>query len=229
LRRAVNESAVVAGGFEARLAGALRAERERLLEGSQVSVRPARRWPVVVPLSLAALGAMGVSLWAGQRESPRQVERSATAPVAPAPAPVAEAPERVLDDLVDFHAAPPEGRMEPALLARLEPEVGVPVRLPRLTQFGAALEGGGVVQLRNERAALFRYRLSDHPVSVYVYDARRVPLRGLLEPRVVRNTPVHVGARRGYSIVAREQRGVGYAVATDLNDIESAEIVTTMY
>ena len=40
--------------------------------------------------------------------------------------------------------------------------------------------------------------------------------------------PVHVGERRGYSIAAREQHGVGYAVAADTDD-ESAELVTTMY
>lgn len=228
LRRAVRESATLSEGFEGRLSSALRAERERTLAGIAVRTRPARRWPVVVPLSLAALGAMGAALWLGDRKA--AAPSSEAVAMLPAPVPAVENPEHVLDQLVDFHAAPPEGQVtEPMLLAQLEPEVGVPVRLPELTRFGAALEGGGVVRLRSQRAAFFRYRLSNHPVSVYVYDSRRVPLRGLLEPRVVRNTPIHVGERRGYSIVAREQRGVGYAVATDLNDVESAEIATTMY
>ena len=54
------------------------------------------------------------------------------------------------------------------------------------------------------------------------------PLRATLEPRVVRNLPVYVGSRRGYSIAALEKRGVGYAVATDLNDRESAELVASI-
>jgi anti-sigma factor RsiW len=229
LRHAVRESAVVSDGFEARLAGALRAERERLLGDAAAPARPARRWPAAIPLSLAAMATMGAVAWMSDRESAQRT-RADLAPPPPSPAPVVENPEQVLDQLVDFHAAPPEPQVtEPRLLERLEPEVGVPLRLPELKSFGAAWEGGSVVPLRNQRAAIFRYRLSNHPVSVYVYDARRVPLRGLLEPRVVRNTPVHVGERRGYSIVAREQRGVGYAVATDLNDVESAEIATAMY
>jgi len=83
--------------------------------------------------------------------------------------------------------------------------------------------------MRSERAALFRYRLANRPVTVYVYDARRVPLRAVLEPRVVHNQAVHVGERRGYSIAALERRGVGYAVATDMDGDESAEIVATAY
>jgi anti-sigma factor RsiW len=112
---------------------------------------------------------------------------------------------------------------------KLQPEVGVPVRIPTLKQFGASWEGGAVVPMKNQHAAYLRYRISNHPVTLYVYDARRVPLRGVLEPRVVHNQPVHVGDRRGYSIAAREQRGIGYAIATDLNDDESAELVTTIY
>jgi hypothetical protein len=45
----------------------------------------------------------------------------------------------------------------------------------------------------------------------------------------VHNQPVSVGERRGYSIAAREQRGVGYAIATDLDDDASAELVSTIY
>lgn len=147
------------------------------------------------------------------------------------PPEVAETPEHALDELVRYHAAPPEPQItEPRMVERLAPEVGVPVRLPvGLKQYGASWEGGGVVPMNNQRAALFRYRVSNHPVTVYVYDAQRVPLRAVLEPRVVHNQPVHVGERHGYSIAALEKRGVGYAIATDLNDDESAELVTTMY
>jgi len=45
----------------------------------------------------------------------------------------------------------------------------------------------------------------------------------------VRNESVYVGNRRGVSIAATEHRGVGYAVATDLNDDESAELVAAVY
>jgi hypothetical protein len=68
-----------------------------------------------------------------------------------------------------------------------------------------------------------------HRVTLYIYDASRFPLRASLEPRIVRDVPVFVGTRRGYSIAAAEQRGLGYAVATDLNDAQSAELVAASF
>ena len=67
--------------------------------------------------------------------------------------------------------------------------------------------------------------LGDHRITIYVYDSSQFPLRARLEPRVVGNVPVYVGTRRGYSIAATEHRGVGYALASDLPDPESAELV----
>jgi anti-sigma factor RsiW len=236
VRRVVKADAMPSAGFEMRLTGALRAERERILAASERprSVFPwKRRWVAVPPLVLAAAATFVLATWFNAR---LDRERAETAAATPAPSPphaaaiAQESPEQVLDELVDYHAAPPTPQItEPTLVQGMEPEVGVPVRLPALKQFGASWEGGSVVPMKNQRAAIFRYRLSNHPVTVYVYDARRVPLRGVLEPRVVHNQPVSVGERRGYSIAAREQRGVGYAVATDLNDDESAELVSTIY
>jgi anti-sigma factor RsiW len=152
------------------------------------------------------------------------------ASVAREPATPVVSVEQLLDELVDYHAAPPAPQItEASLVPDLEPEVGVPVHLPELAQYGARWEGGSVVPVRNQRAAVFRYRLSEHPVTIYVYNSGRVPLRGALEPRVVRDTAVHVGERRGYSIAALEQRGVGYAVATDLDGNESAELVASLH
>ena len=39
---------------------------------------------------------------------------------------------------------------------------------------------------------------------------------------------MYVGNLRGYSIGAASHRGVGYAVASDLNDSETAEIVAAL-
>jgi len=234
-RHVVRADAMQSAGFESRLSSALRAERERLLEGEsrKPSLAPAsRRWGMVTPLALSAVATFAVVTWFNSRLDRERAE-AANVPEAPHVAASMvgqESPEQVLDELVDYHAAPPAPQItEPGLVQRLEPEVGVPVRLPALKAYGASWEGGGVVPMKNQRAAIFRYRVSNHPVTVYIYDARRVPLRGVLEPRVVHNQSVSVGERRGYSIAAREQRGVGYAVATDLDDDESAELVSTIY
>jgi hypothetical protein len=138
--------------------------------------------------------------------------------------------DSLIEELVDYHASASVPEVtEPSQIGNLEPEVGVPVQLPSLNQYGARWEGASVVPMRipqkNLRAASLRYRLGAHRVSLYVYDSTRYPLRATLEPRVVRNMPVYVGSRRGYSIAAVERRGLGWAIATDLTDRESAELV----
>jgi len=233
LKSAVHSAAEPSAGFEAHLASALRAERERLLEvDEQKKPRGFGKVVWLPALAVAASALGGVALVQAQRrhEDQQVPVEIAAVPTSQAAA-AAETPEHALNELVAYHAAPPEPQItEPRLVERLAPEVGVPVRYPAgLKQYGASWEGAGTVPMNHQRAALFRYRLSNHPVTVYVYDATRVPLRAVLEPRVVHNQSVHVGERHGYSIAAVEQRGVGYAIATDLNDDESAELVTTMY
>jgi hypothetical protein len=66
-------------------------------------------------------------------------------------------------------------------------------------------------------------------VSLYVFDpsALRVGAVAGLRQRPQRDpdgTPVFVGERDGYSIAAGEHRGIGIALATDLDHEESAEI-----
>ena len=140
--------------------------------------------------------------------------------------------EQLIDEFVNHHANLPMPEVvEESLVRRFEPRVGVPVRAPSLQQYGAQWEGGSVVSVRpqNRHAASLRYRVGGHRVTLYIYDASRLPLRASLEPRIVRDVPVFVGTRRGYSIAAAEQRGLGYAVATDLNDVQSAELVAASF
>lgn len=230
MKSAVHASAVPSVGLDGRLSAALRAERERLLSDAPTEVPSGKLRKPWVPMLLVAAMALSILVFLTVHPD-RESGPVLAANVTRQKPEVAETPEHALDELVQYHAAPPEPQItEPRLVERLAPEVGVPVRLPvGLKQYGASWEGGGVVPMNNQRAALFRYRVSNHPVTVYVYDAQRVPLRAVLEPRVVHNQPVHVGERHGYSIAALEKRGVGYAIATDLNDDESAELVTTMY
>jgi hypothetical protein len=80
--------------------------------------------------------------------------------------------------------------------------------------------------VRNQRAASFQYRLGGHRMTLYVYDSSRFPMAKRLQQRLVGAEPVYVGVRRGYSIGATtEHRGVGYALASDLSDAETAELV----
>jgi len=266
VRRSVYEAAQPSPMFMSRLGAALEAERKREAEVREERERASRgrplSWRSIAPFALAAAV---VSVWAmNSRHEPPRV----TAEAAPRQAPTSNASvvdtvnlDQVLDDLVDYHLKPqPPVVTEQAQLEQLDPEVGVPVRLPRLSAFGARWEGASVIpisttartapephdpiqtQLQGQapqsqnvvpvggrRVALLRYYLAGHRMTLYVYDAAKMPLERRLQARLVRNEPVYVGYKRGFSIAATERRGVGYAVATDLDDQESAEIVASLH
>jgi hypothetical protein len=226
-RQAVQGAVQASPAFRKRVEAALAAERAR--EGSDPAERRGRilSWRTIVPMAAAAALTL---VWAATLDNP---------PAVPSPhqeskvSAGAATVEQLIDELVSYHANPPQPEVvEEELVPRFEPQVGVPVKAPSLQQYGARWVGGSVVAVRTlgRRAASLRYSLDGHRVTVYVYDSSRYPLRSVaLERRIVRDIPVYVGTRRGYSIAAAEERGVGYAVATDLNDVESAELVAASF
>jgi anti-sigma factor RsiW len=139
-----------------------------------------------------------------------------------------------IDDLVDMHASPlPPETTNPEELPRFDPFVGVPVRRPAMPTFqplNVRYDGARMQAVRGKRAALLLYTMQGgHRVTMYVFDAQTVPLqRTHLQPRVVRQQPVYVGNVRGYSFAATERGGVGYALATDLDDDTSAKLVAAV-
>jgi len=224
LRRAVYEASAPSLSFQDRLAQSLAAERERLGSATDhVSRRGAMlSWSTIVPLATAAAFAL---VWASKEKHPTN-----RPPVSTAAAVAEPSVDQLLDDLVDRHIEPSTPAvLEPMDLANFEPEVGVPVKLPSLQQYGARWEGGRVVPVRNQRAASLRFRVSGHRMTLYVYNSERFPLKNRLEARVVKNEPVYVGWKRGYSIAATDHHGVGYAIASDLDDQENAEMVASLH
>jgi anti-sigma factor RsiW len=231
-RRVVQEAAVASPAFIERLQSALDAEHDRQEARTQALEREARGkllpWRVIVPVAAAASFTLVWAASTGKQNTGAISETGyETASIRPDRAGSIANVEQLVDELVKYHSEAPAPEVtQPTMVPGLEPRVGVPVRLPSL--HGAQWEGASVVPMRDRRAASLRYNLGNHRVTVYVYDSDRFRLRAMLEPRVVRNQPVYVGTRRGYSIAAREQRGVGYAVATDLDDRESAELVASI-
>jgi anti-sigma factor RsiW len=230
-RRVVQEAALPSPAFVERLQAALDAEYDRqeartaaLERESKGKILP---WRVIVPVAAAASFTL---LWAASKQPVPPTGNAGYESASMRQSDVMVSPasvEQLVDELVSYHAKAPEPEVtQPTMVPGLEPRVGFPVRLPSL--HGAQWEGASIVPMQNQRAASLRYNLGNHRVTVYVYNSDRFRLRAMLEPRVVRNQPVYVGTRRGYSIAAREQRGVGYAVATDLGDRESAELVASI-
>ena len=227
VRNAVRNAAPVNVSFEERIAAALRAEaqREEVVEGAVEHEALHSRmlsWRTVVPVAAAAALTL---VWAGstsrhQAQNNNDSESYASANTA----------DQLLEELVDHHMNARQPQVtEPAMLTQFEPEVGVPLTLPSLKEYGARFVGGSVVPVSNQHAASLRYIMGGHHVTLYVYNSTRVPIETRLKPRTVRNEPVYVGDRRGVSIAATEHRGIGYAIATDLNDDESAELVAAVY
>jgi anti-sigma factor RsiW len=229
VQKTVRAGATVSPAFMSRLGAALEAERVRETELIE-STPPPRMLPWRVTGGLAAAAALVLVWGATQKNGTPEVAKPAAQP-ATNDMNVNVNIDQFIDDLVTYHLQPQQPAVtEPAKLEQFDPEVGVPVRLPRFSQYGARWEGGSVVPIRNRRAALLRYHLGGHKMTLYVYDAARVPVERRLKARVVRNEPVYVGWERGFTIAATERRGVGYAtVATDMNDQESAEIVASLH
>lgn len=226
VRSAVRNAAPVMPSFEERIAVALRAESHREEGVDTLVEREAQHsrmlsWRTVVPVAAAAALTL---VWAGSTSKQKAQNENGS------PSALASNADQLLEELVDHHmnARIPQVT-EPNLLAQLEPEVGVPVTLPSLKAYGARWEGGSVVPVSNQHAASLRYTLGGRHVTLYVYNSSRVPIESRLKARTVRNEPVYVGTRRGVSIAATEHRGVGYALASDLNDDESAELVAAVY
>jgi hypothetical protein len=155
------------------------------------------------------------------------------APGLPQPGGSAQAPaaidpfDSMLDDLVALHAYPlPPETTNPDELRKFEPLVGVPVRRPAWRS--ASYRGARLHAMRGaHRTAILQYQLPDrHRVTMYVFNPRGVQMgKTRLQPRVVKEEPIYVGQLGGYSLAACERRGVGYALATDLDADESVRMV----
>lgn len=192
--------------------------------------------------AVALAAAAGIALALGATRSRSAAMAQSEEPALPHQEASVARFDNLLDELVALHAKPlPPETTNPEELPRFDPFVGVPVRRPAFKPFGANFNGARVVPaMMDRRAALLQYTVSGHRVTVYVFDPRAVPLRPIrLHARVMheplttsteqvsRRAPqVYSGKLRGYSVAAAESaRGVGYALASDLDDDESAKMV----
>jgi anti-sigma factor RsiW len=207
--------------LRARIAASLAAEREKSSAVPPVAFLPSKSawW-------MAALAAAAAAVVVVQRNRERQ---SADFLPQPEPSHASVGLDAMLDQFVNWHARPlvPE-TTNAGDLPRFEPFVGVPVRAPTLSPFGARFLGFRIMPVADERVtAMLQYTMDEgHRISIYVYDPHRIqtsPSR--LHPTQIGSQPVYIGHIHGWSIAATEKRGVGYAVTSDLDDEESAELV----
>lgn len=232
-RTAAFASRAAPPSLRSRVASLLADARRKESESAAFEPTRAPRVPMRYAMALAAL--TGALFAAGvSRIRAASLEESNLKEAAPASAVnqagVTVGIEEMLDDLIALHKRPPAPETtNPEELPRFDLEVGVPVRRPAFQPpLDAQFKGARLYMSREGRAALLQYKVKgDHRVSVYVFDPRALPMMSApsLNRRVVRDRPVYVGRRGGYSIAAAEQGGVGIALATDLPDEESTNLV----
>jgi anti-sigma factor RsiW len=218
VRQHSRSSAPVTAAFQSRVAAALDAARHRESEREQAETRGRSRFMDARKLGALAMAAT-VLIWASR--DPQQMQASGSV----SKASMAPNIDQLLEELVDHHVEGRSDFTELSLLPAAEREVGVPLRVPSFRQYGGRWEGASVVPVSNQRAASLRYTVGGHRMTLYVFDSSRFPLQKQLKQRLVGQEPVYIAVRRGYSIGATEHRGVGYALASDLSEPETAELV----
>lgn len=211
--------------LRARMATAIAHERAR--ESAQAEAPPRLIQKRYVAGFAAAAGvAFAVVGWHNRASEQRA---NAPMPLASSDVMTTASVASLLDDLVTQHAQPlPPETTDPEDLPRFDPFVGVPVRRPQFQPFPVKFEGARVHTMRDRRAAMLQYVAhGGHRVTVYLFNPRAVPVERapMLRARMVRERPVYVGRINGYSVAAAEKSGVGYALATDLSDEESTQLV----
>ncbi len=174
----------------------------------------------VMPLAAIATVALVIGAYQLRDQKERDVAAQQSSPTN-----VASSFDKFIDDLVEAHMQPPPPEVtDYDGLDRFVPYVGVRVPHPQLNEIGARYLGG---RMHRRDAAMLQYALGDRRrITLYVFDPTRVPVQANhLHVRVVGNNNLYVGRVRGYSVAASERDGVGYALASDLNDKETEQLL----
>jgi anti-sigma factor (TIGR02949 family) len=205
--------------LRARVAAAMNAETARVLARERQSSRNSS-WRTVVPLATAAAFALA---WGAMSRGP--IARTTASDNVRA-----GLGDDFLSELVAEHSRPlPPERTDPNKVDELAQYVGVPVHVGMLHRPNARFVGGRVLPVHQERAAMLQYEIQQggetRRVSVFVFDPRRIQVTGDdLTPRPVGTAEVRVGHANGYSVAVTQRGGVGYALASDMDEQHTAEL-----
>jgi anti-sigma factor (TIGR02949 family) len=221
-------SAQAPNSLRMRVAGALAEVGDQQSEQTDVVALPPRMlsWRVVGPMAAAAVLALVLGSMSRNTADPRAQSSSiGSASVMSL--------DTFMDELVDQHAHPlPPETTNPVDMAGFDRFVGVPVHAQVLNRNQGTLIGARMVPVRHSRAAMLQYMLTNgHRVSVYVYNPTQVRMTASprLREQVIGNSPpVYVGWVRGYSVAVTDRRGVGYALASDLDEKESSQMIVSV-
>ncbi|HEX4514674.1 MAG TPA: zf-HC2 domain-containing protein [Polyangiaceae bacterium] len=208
-------------GLKERMQAAMVAENLRVMAREKASGKNSS-WRTVVPLATAAAFALA---WGAMSRGP--IARTTAGGIVGA-GPMGE---DFLSELVAEHSRPlPPERTDPQKVGELGQYVGVPIHASALHRENAHFVGGRVLPMRQERAAMLQYEITQagetRRVSVFVFDPHRIQVSGDdLTPRPVGTSEVRVGRQNGYSVAVTQRGGVGYAITSDLDEQKNAELL----
>jgi len=104
-------------------------------------------------------------------------------------------------------------------------KVDFPVRPPQFRNLSAALRGGRLASIGDKQAAYLVYDINGNKVSVFVFDPSELPIEAR-KKQVIGNREVFFDEEHGYNVAMFRDRGVGYAIAGDMNREEMSKLVS---
>lgn len=217
MKQAIKQAAP--GDLRARVQAAMSAEGVRSDAREKATGRN-NAWRTVVPLATAAAFALA---WGAMSRGP--IARTTASDSVRA-----GLGDDFLSELVAEHSRPlPPERTDPSKVGELGQYIGVPVHATTLHRKNAHFVGGRVLPVHSERAAMLQYEIQQNGetrrVSVFVFDPRRIQVSGDdLTARPVGTAEVRVGRSNGYSVAVTQHEGVGYALASDMDERQTAEL-----
>jgi mycothiol system anti-sigma-R factor len=104
-------------------------------------------------------------------------------------------------------------------------KVDFPVRVPRFAM-PCALRGGRLASIGDKQAAYLIYDVNGDKVSVFIFDASDLPIEAR-KKAVIADHDIYFDQEHGYNVALFRDRGVGYAIASDLDQEQMMKLVSS--
>lgn len=106
-------------------------------------------------------------------------------------------------------------------------KVDFPVRPPQLCRHPTcSLRGARMSSVADKPAAYLIYDVNGDKVSVFVFDASDLPIE-TRKRTVIDNREVYFDQEHGYNVALFRDRGVGYAIASDMDQDQMVKLVSS--
>lgn len=109
-------------------------------------------------------------------------------------------------------------------------KVDFPVRPPQFSHalhaHSVALIGGRLANIRDRQAAYLRYEVDGNRVSVFIFDPGDMPISAPRKQKIG-NREVFLDVERGYNVALYQDRGVSYAVTSELGEDQLIQLVSS--